>query len=191
MGCDVHMYVEYTNKTRLEETRKKKAEGDTEIREHWRTFGGRINPGRNYAMFGLLAQYVRSDNPNGVPAKGLLHHDDMGFCAADDCYKYIANEGEEPDGDEVSYERAMSWASGRWPETLIYRHGKPRFVSHPDWHSHSWLLTEEYEKVLENYKGLERESWGNPVEYKALLAAMKELESTGDYVARIVFWFDN
>jgi len=192
MGCDVHMYVEYTDKKRLEETRKKKAEGDTTKNEYWSTFGGCINPGRNYAMFGMLSQGVRSDFPNGMVPKGKLSHDDMGYHAADDAYMYIVDEGCKPGDNEVSLEQAQEWASGGWPETIIYRNGVPKYVSHPDWHSHSWLTTEEYEKVLENYKALSEDvSWGEPIEYKALLGAMKTLESTGQYVARIVFWFDN
>jgi len=192
MGTDIHMYIEYTDKQRLEETRKKKAEGDTTVNEYWRTFGGCINPGRNYSMFGILSKGVRSNYPNGTERKGLLPYDDMGYSAADDAYIRIANEGTKPSDNEVSLEQAQKWASGSWPETIIYRNGVPRFVTHPDWHSHSWLTTEEYEKALVNYKTLSEDvSWGEPIEYKALLAAMKVLESTGDYVARVVFWFDN
>jgi hypothetical protein len=192
MGCDIHMYVEYADKKRLEETRKKKAEGDTAAHEYWRTFGSRINPGRNYSMFGMLSQGVRSDFPNGLVPKGMLSHDEMGYHAADDAYVYIVDDGSKVGDNQVSLEQAQKWASGRWPETIIYRNGKPTFVSHPDWHSHSWLTVEEFETALENYKGLSKDiSWGEPIEYKALLAAMKALESTGDYVARVVFWFDN
>ncbi len=186
------MYVEYADKKRLEETRKKKAEGDTTANEYWRTFGGHINPGRNYAMFGMLSKGVRSDFDKGMEPKGKLPYDDMGYHAADDAYMYIVKEGDKPGDNEVSLERAQQWASGRWAETIIYRNGVPSYVSHPDWHSHSWLTTEEYEKALKNYQDLSKEiSWGEAIEYKALLSAMKELESTGDYVARIVFWFDN
>jgi hypothetical protein len=44
MGCDIHAYVE-----------SKKPDSKT-----WWGFGGRINPGRNYRMFGKLAG-VRCD----------------------------------------------------------------------------------------------------------------------------------
>ena len=48
MGCDIHCYIEY----------KKKND------DHWRSFGGRINPGRNYTLFGVMA---------GVRCDGLLY----------------------------------------------------------------------------------------------------------------------
>lgn len=186
------MYVEYTRKKDLEETRKLKAEGNTEEKIYWRSFGSRINPGRNYSMFGLLAKGVRSDFTNGIPPKGMLDYDEMGYYTADDCYMWIADKGTQPDLGEISYESAMSLISGSYPKKIIYRNGKPRFVANPDWHSHSWLTTQEYENVIENYQNLPVDySWGDITEYKALLAAMKELESTGEYVARVVFWFDN
>lgn len=194
MGCDIHMYIEYANKKRLEETRKKKAEGDTEAREYWRSFGGRMNPGRDYWMFGILSQGVRSDNPNGFPPKGRLDRDELSWGTAEDDYLYIVDEGREPGDNETTLERALKWASGRFPETLVYRDGKPRFVSHPDWHSHSWLTPAEYKKALELYQAdCDKQGYGYkvPSEYKAILAALESLESNGENEARVVFWFDN
>lgn len=46
MGCDIHAYVEY-----------KKADNNGD----WISFGGRINPGRNYSLFGRMAEGVRTD----------------------------------------------------------------------------------------------------------------------------------
>ena len=45
MGCDIHLYIEYKNK-------KVAFDG---YKDNWHSFGQRINPGRNYAMFALMA----------------------------------------------------------------------------------------------------------------------------------------
>ena len=45
MGCDIHLYIEY---------KSKKTEFDG-YDYGWQSFGGRINHGRNYAMFSLMA----------------------------------------------------------------------------------------------------------------------------------------
>jgi len=62
-----------------------------------------------------------------------------------------------------------------------YKDAEKMFVSNPDWHSHSWLTTDEYASVVEGT--------GEP-EYEAILAAMRSFEE-GGAKARIVFWFDN
>ena len=41
MGCDTHMYIEYAKK------------GD----DHWKSYGGRLNPGRNY--FNIRGEQLR------------------------------------------------------------------------------------------------------------------------------------
>ncbi|MGH2613169.1 MAG: hypothetical protein ACRDFB_09020 [Rhabdochlamydiaceae bacterium] len=57
MGCDIHMYVEYQRK-------------DTDRPKYWSSFGSRINPGRDYDLFGKLAS-VRGGTaliePRGLP----------------------------------------------------------------------------------------------------------------------------
>ncbi len=46
MGCDIHVFIEYSRKPELE-----KSTG----RRFWDNFGARFNPGRDYLMFALLA----------------------------------------------------------------------------------------------------------------------------------------
>lgn len=55
-------------------------------------------------------------------------------------------------------------------------------VTHPDWHSVSWLTPEELREALLDT---------SPVDYWALVAAMEELDSRADHEPRFVFWFDN
>ena len=72
MGCDIHMYVEWKVKSRND--------------NYWDTFGGCINPGRDYELFGLLAG-VRSDEVPMFPIRGI--HDNMAFESRYDYYYYV------------------------------------------------------------------------------------------------------
>jgi hypothetical protein len=84
MGCDIHVYVEY----------RRPGQAD------WAGFGDRVNPGRDYAVFGCLAG-VRRGQPAGlVPPRGIP--DDLGWSCHGDWYLYItdnigAYESENPE----------------------------------------------------------------------------------------------
>jgi hypothetical protein len=192
MGCDIHMYVEYTDKERLEKSNRGETNSRGElIKPYWRDFGSRINPGRNYWMFGFLSQGVRSDFSNGMPPKGLPPFDELGFHSRNDSVCYISDNPDN-DGSSVTLETALRWSEGGRNKIINNSEGRPSWVEHPDWHSHTWLTTEEYETAINNYKA-ECQSSGEidtPVEYVAVLAAMKSLEENG-CVARVVLWFDN
>jgi len=76
MGCDIHCYVEYHPKRPRDEYAR-----------HWRDFGGRINPGRNYALFAALAG-VRGPLPKGgVKPRGIPA--ELSYSAAGDWHLYI------------------------------------------------------------------------------------------------------
>lgn len=169
MGCDIHMYVEY---------RSKKA-----VNKAWHDFGKRINPGRNYHLFGLLCRGVRSNNPNGFEPKGKLT--DYGTYSKNDAYLFISDD-EQKDGC-TTLANAERWEQYGC-QIIKNEKGIPYKVEHPDWHSHSWLTTEEFGQALQFYR--EEETYYPVVEYEALLAAMEALERF-DTEARIVFWFDN
>jgi len=162
MGCDIHMYIEY---------RKKGREGE------FASLGGRINPGRNYELFAAMAgvrTYERREvmfEPRGLPP-------DAGYEATGD-NELLAIDGED-DKNVCSRQTAERWvASG---DSKWVREGK--WVTVPDWHSHSWLTCAEYQTIIDA-----KTDSAEP-KYRAILAAMKQLESDG-YDARIVFWFDN
>ncbi len=156
MGCDIHCYIEY-----------KPAGSD-----HWSDFGGCINPGRNYELFGKLAG-VRREGPPIVEPRGLP--EDASCAASSDAWIYVT-ETTSSEGF-CSREQAETWLG----YGARYRDPDKRFVSNPDWHTHSWLTTDEYASVVEGV--------GEP-EYEAILAAMRSFEE-GGAKARIVFWFDN
>lgn len=159
MGCDIHAYIEY-----------KRKDG-----KNWHGFGGRINPGRNYFLFGRLADGVRGNGPAVVPTRGIP--DDAGWEVRDDGFLFITEDGQ---GDDCcTLEQAGQWAPGK--EWKI--HDK---IPHPDWHSHSWATTQEWEDAIKPCT----EPGSQDPEYVAILGAMKIFEEMG-FVSRVVYWFDN
>lgn len=162
MGCDIHAYIEY------------KRTGDT----RWSPFGGRINPGRNYQLFGLLAD-LRECGPPVYALRGMPS--DAAWHSENDNELFICETETEAESF-TTLERAKQWVESG---SSRYTKGK-KFVTHPDWHSHSWLTTAEYREVLNAYQA--KDSWPIP-EYDAVLAAMERLDTYG--TARLVFWFDN
>ena len=207
MGCDIHLYIEY---------KSKKTEFDG-YDSGWQSFGKSINPGRNYAMFGLMANvrncYSDGKLPVLVEPRGMP--DDATYSTADDNRIYISETESE---DYVCMETAEGWVNSGSSKFINNKDGNPTWVTQPDWHSHSWLTTSEFESVLNKYleletgwhkvrveehnKMVEREniqpdSWAyappsinDEPEYQVVLASLKRFEELG-YDARIVFWFDN
>ena len=203
MGCDIHLYIEYKSKDGYDPA--------------WQGFGGNINPGRNYAMFALMADvrncYSDGKLPVLVERRGMP--DDAGYTATDDNRIYISETKSE---DYVSMETAKRWVNSGSSKFINDKDGNPTWVTQPDWHSHSWLTTSEFESVLNKYLELETgwhkerveehnkmvkedniqpDSWAyvppsinDEPEYQVVLASLKRFEELG-YDARVVFWFDN
>lgn len=178
MGADIHLYVEYINKER------KASDIAKGKKPYWYCFGSKFNLGRDYTMFGLLAG-VRSDKEGVFPRKGIP--DDVGYYAETDNQLYITETGSG--NENVSITNAESWVKQRLSRYVKNSEGKDTWVTHPDWHSHSWLTYDEFALVLKKYRSKEGYS---AIEYRAVLAAMKTLQSTDKKnEVRIVFWFDN
>lgn len=160
MGCDIHMYAEYAKA------------GDA---EHWRDFGGHINPGRDYGLFAKLAG-VRGEGAmfpvRGVPS-GLSYE-----AQGDNAFFVTDSKGDR----YVSRDTAQGWVDrgiSQWTDD------RECFVTDPDNHTHSWVTPAELRQALEAPG-----PWPHGDEYWALLAALEELERRGN-TARVVFWFDN
>jgi hypothetical protein len=207
MGCDIHLYIEYKSKKPQYDGRE----------STWHSFGNRINPGRNYAMFGLMANvrncYSDGKLPVLVEPRGMP--DDATYSTADDNRIYISETESE---NYVCMETAEGWVNSGSSKFINNKDGNPTWVTQPDWHSHSWLTTSEFESVLNKYLELEAgwhkervdthnkwlqkeniqpDSWAyappsinDEPEYQVVLASLKRFEELG-YDARIVFWFDN
>lgn len=172
MGCDAHMYVEYRKKTFRE--------------NYWSNVGGRINPGRNYWMFGLIAD-VRCDLPENLQPKGLP--DNLGWMSKQDAFIWISDVyGDDDDSSYCTLEKAQQWA--KYGNKIIYNdQGEAKRVEHPDWHSHTWLTTDEFKSVIDIYNQKDQGK-NKEVEYEAILALMESLESN-ECEVRLVIWFDN
>ncbi len=176
MGADIHMYIQYKEKN--------------EDRKIWYSFGGRINPGRNYAMFGILAGVRDRNVPNGFRPKGVLPREEQSWNVESDLYLYITEDG---DGEhQTTIEDAQRWFGGK--EIIMDDKGDPFKVLHPDWHSHSWMTPDEFDRALKIYKKYAKDNGydkGVPLEYKVILKTMRALENKGKNEVLLVFWFDN
>ncbi len=155
MGCDIHCYIECRDPKQ----------------PRWRDFGGRINPGRDYRVFEKLAGVRGFDEPEVHP-RGFPN--DSAYKASDDYWLYITDT--EGDG-YCTREQAERYVEGG----CVWCNEDKQRVSHPDWHSHSWLTPDEFERAITGFEA---------PEYKAILAAMRSFESQG-CESRLVFWFDN
>lgn len=172
MDCDIHMYAE------VKRTRNDMWGG---------VLGGRMNPGRNYLLFGRLAG-VGTNGPAVVEPRGIP--DDTGWGARGDYWLHVSEEAGDADGfcTPESAERYVGYGSKavRRTDGTILR------VEHPDWHTPTWLLLSEYEQALR----LTEEDAGGLVwpldlaEYHAVASALGSMEAQG-YETRVVFWFDN
>lgn len=160
MGCDIHGYIEY----------KRWPENES---PYW-DFGGCFGS-RDYSMFGLMAGVRQGGcivEPRGLPK-------DITRQVLWEYGLYVSDEENADDQEHtVSRERAAKWVndgSSIWLEDKL--------VSGPDWHTPSYLSTEEFETCLNKRREM---AWNYDFEWDAMLAAMKALPD-----ARLVFWFDN
>lgn len=161
MGCDIHCYIECKRKDS----------------KYWYLFGN-MNPGRNYTLFSVLAG-VRGDESPLYPVRGIPS--DLGMLVSSYYWLYISENYPNDEGN-CSREKAENYVR----HGSHYNQDRTR-VSHPDWHSHSWLSTTEFSTVLDQYRTIPLH---HPIpEYRAILAAMQVLNE--EYEVRIVFWFDN
>ena len=164
MGCDIHGYIEYEDWK------------DNNGQVHRSCFGQDLGE-RDYAMFGLLAGVRRGGclfQPRGIP-------ENLSFPVKSSYYMFIIDDEKDEDGDGyVSKKTAEQWVDAGFSEYY-----DEKWVTHPDWHTPSWLNTKEYEAVLRAREDID--DYGTVDQgWYAILAAMKVLKN-----ARFVFWFDN
>ncbi len=181
MGCDIHVYLEYKNKD------------DDRKTPWWQSFGGHINPGRDYDLFGNLAGIRGGDaliEPRGLP-------DHLAWHSNRDAH-FIIDDGAVGVEGYCTRQDAESWS--KYGSKILERNGIT-YVTNPDWHSHSWLTCDEFQAAMDatdqvTYNVCDSVGLSDSVnhecdpEYHALMAAARTLESRGKEV-RLVFWFDN
>lgn len=162
MGCDIHGYIEYEDWK------------DDKGNPHHSCFGKNLGD-RDYAMFGLLAGVRRGSaifEPRGIP-------ENTSYTVKHSFHLFIVD-GEADGEGYVSKATAQEWVDRGFSKYV-----DDKWVTHPDWHTPSWLTAKEYEQVLRARE--EVKDYGNvDQEWYAILGAMKALKN-----ARFVFWFDN
>ena len=171
MGCDIHCYVEFRQKKEVHDDWSKR----------WSSFGGRINPGRNYELFTRLSG-VRGYTEKFIANSGLP--EDIAYAAQHDNQLYIdynGDAGARGYSGAVTPENAARWIDSHQSRYIKNHEGKNAHVTNPDWHSHGWVTPAQLSKALRGMLS---------IEWKAILAAMKSLEKSNQEV-RMVFWYDN
>jgi len=172
MGADIHCYLEYTDFN------------DREGNPYWSCFGGRNNLGRDYWMFDVLAGVRGSGEPH-IPLKGLPPGK-KSWQVESDAYLIISDENPDMEG-YCSLANAETWS--RQGDNTIEEHGNGgKRVTHPDWHSHTWLTADELAQCLGVYMLRHQDTYS--VTWDAMLASMRAFEERG-VQTRLVLWFDN
>ena len=159
MGCDIHAYLEYRP-------------GWSTNDQYWWCFA-ELNISRNYALFEALAG-VRGELANAViPPRGLPKN--LAYITQFENVLYISDE-------KAGREHWCSSAdAARWVAKGVshYANEEKTSVSNPDWHTPSWLTSDEVQLVAERLPD-------NP-DIQMIAALMKASPLT----VRLVFWFDN
>lgn len=216
MGCDIHPYIEYVT-----EGFKK---GETRV-EHFATLYG----SRDYCLFAALTNgNIRGidgtgavPNPKGIP-------DGVSLRVFDELTLYVSDRDSADGGEgtcslssakEWTSENRYGYSSSEWvtgsynfrrydpSKDGLLVDGRPKskdfkWVTDPDWHTHSWLTANELEAAIESYPEIMRKTWGDAYEEGSgdqphsevfgWLAALKALdERDGVIESRLIFWFDN
>lgn len=189
MGCDIHEYVEIVYLV-------KPGEDATDQDQERVDFIGRIELGRDYTLFALLAGVRNYDNlppvsePKGWPTNASWRSSsDYCLNVYPDDHKYAGLE------HCCSMTNALKWLAEKSSILVKGTLVKPEKISGPDWHSASWLTTDELKEVTRRYRALPiNPQWGiekrEPyIGFDALIALMEVLDRKGK--ARLVFFFDN
>lgn len=168
MGTDIHAFIEYNH-------------GGPE----WRNFGSEFRLDRSYGLFEKFAGVRGSATRAIVRAKGIPS--DIAFNTRCAYTLVVLDRDETHEEGATTRKDAERWISQK---SSVYFNNDKSFVTHPDWHTPSWLTLEEYEKALYEIK-IEWNGDVNPC-YNAVLAAMKNLNDDERITeVRLVFWFDN
>src|SRR5574343_37130 len=131
MGCDIHAYIEYWNPSQNE--------------PYVSSLGGQFGV-RDYTMFGHLAGVRYTPHCGPVSAPKGLPEGELSWQVEQAAYLTVNDEGAAKGWvDFCSDEQARSWGN----EIIEGRHR--RRTVHPDWHSFSWLSTEEVAQAIGQY----------------------------------------
>lgn len=135
-------------------------------------------------MAGVRGSGAALVQPRGIPP-------DLAYKAADDWHITINDDLAAQDHEGcTSLATATQWVKTLGCEIVYDVAKKPWRVTHPDWHTPSWLTLSELGEALAKIKQ-ELSDSADICQYDAALAALRALEHGGQNEARLVFWFDN
>lgn len=167
MGADIHAFVESVDSSRV---------------NTWVDSVAELTLPRDYYMFGLLAG-VRGIEGPVFPNRGIPKV--TGWTVRNRFHLYVLTDDEAAEGHlremgTVTPEEAADYLA----YSSQYMPGNERYITHPDWHSASYLNAREYEQVLAEYK----RTFG--------CRPGRLYEAVADFLfaipdSRIVFWFDS
>jgi hypothetical protein len=173
MGCDIHAYLDVVDWEPNEKT------GDP----GWTsTFAARLDLGRDYTLFGVLAG-VRGGTPVYSP-RGLPEFKEMGFATSRDYWLQVTDAPACEFCGECNHVSPQDVAAWRVKTIEV---GGITYAQHPDWHHPSWLYHHELEKVVEAYP----DDKGYLGRLKGVMSMMKALNGKKRKRSRLIFWFDN
>jgi hypothetical protein len=138
----------------------------------WYSSVAKVFIDRDYCLFGLMAG-VRGNNPPVVPPRGIPI--DLSGAAQDEYYYYVS----EKDDPKIIEQWLSSGISTVYDE-------KYDIITHPDWHTPSWLSLSEL-KLVKGLLTIIQEYEHTTL--NSIIAMMEVLSDQGD--VRLVFWFDN
>ena len=183
MGCDIHAYVDYD--VVIDDQGKERT-------LTWQFCHARFP--REYSLFALMAGGLRDPRwEKGLPfpVKGLPERL-SGLTEWEYTLRVTDDEELATMKGWCTTSQAKDWTTpldDYWPAPSIWIDDQHTTISHPDWHTPSWLTPDEFEICLKRFEEQFTDAQAEP-ECWAILAAMRALEEHG-YPARLVFWFDN
>jgi len=144
MGCDIHAYIEHYSKKDL-------LTGKCFVD----SYCGRINFGRDYLMFGLLAG-VRSLEAPVVPTRGLPTNPPLSWeCATEYYLRVVGDEEYETAKRDLLGQRLISKSKLDQVNTSYYggklQPDSQNMIPDPDYHSITWLTLDELIMVRKRY----------------------------------------
>ena len=172
MACDIHAYIDFDKYYRKDDGPLVRCAAQD------------VLIGRDYCLFGVMAG-VRVDDvapvvsPRGMPV-GMS-------CAVLDAFTLWITDDEalHDQSGYCSKEQADQWIEYNYSTWI----DPGKRITHPDWHTPSWLTLAELEQVQTVYA----DTWerGRHEYLDAIMAMMKSLDGDKPGRSRLVFWFDN
>jgi len=180
MGCDIHLRVEQRLKVNPYPSEP----------HIWNSCGFRGEfSSRIYGMFARMADVRSHGNSYKVQFKPRGLPDNMSYSTEETFYLYVTDDKEIADYESfVSRDEAEQWVNDGDSKWIDEDHGR---VSDPDFHSHSWLTTQELRQCFDDCFRQDGSYKGDYVEWLGLVSLCEGIESDGIHECRVVFAFDS